>query len=109
MAVMVMVWLPVEAFLEAVTVMVEVPDPVMEAGLKLTVSPLPSPDADRVMAELKPPVAVVVMVAVPDALLSTVMDVGDAETLKPDAALVTVSETAVVCVRPPPVPVMVML
>ena len=62
--------------------MVELPDPVIEVGLKDTVSPLPSPEADSAMAELKPPVAVVVIVAEPDELSAMVNEVGDAETLK---------------------------
>lgn len=37
----VMVWFPVEALREAAMVIVEVPEPVMELGLKVTVSPLP--------------------------------------------------------------------
>lgn len=106
---MVMVWVPVEAFREAVTVIVEVPDPVMEVGLKVMVSPPPWPDAERVMAELKPPVAVVVMVTVPEELLSTVSDVGEAETLNPVAVFVTVRETVVDEVVLPLVPLMVML
>ena len=38
---MVMVRFPVDAFLDALMVMVEVPDPVIEVGLKVMVSPLP--------------------------------------------------------------------
>lgn len=102
--------MPVDADLEALMVMVEAPDPVMEVGLKDMVSPLPWPEAERLMAELKPPVAVVVTVTAPEVLRVTLSDVGEAETVKlavtPE---VTVSETAVVCVSPPPVPVMVML
>jgi hypothetical protein len=37
----VMVWFPVEVFLEALMVIVELPDPVMEVGLKVMVSPFP--------------------------------------------------------------------
>ena len=47
-------------------VMVEVPDPVTELGLKLTLSPLPSPDAENVTAELKPPEPVTVRVEAPE-------------------------------------------
>ena len=36
-------------------VMVEEPDPVTELGLKLTLSPLPCPEAEKVTAELNPP------------------------------------------------------
>ena len=48
-----------------VIVMVEVPAPVIEVGLKLTVTPVGWPLADKEMAELKPPVTVLVMVEVP--------------------------------------------
>ena len=91
--------------------MVEVPEPgaAMELGLKVTVWALPCPEADNLIAELKLPVTAVVIAALPDALLATVIEVGEAETVKPaGAAAVTVSETVAVCVRFPSVPVMVM-
>jgi hypothetical protein len=82
----------------------------MELGLKVTVWPVPCPEADSVIAELKPPETAVVMVAVPDAFLATVSVVGEAEMVKLAAGgAVIVSETVVVCVSPPPVPVIVML
>jgi hypothetical protein len=82
----------------------------MEEGLKVTVCPFPCPDADNVIAELKLPVIVVVIFEVPDAFLATVIEVGEAATVKPpDTPEVTVSETVAVCVSPPPVPVIVML
>ena len=90
-------------------VMVEVPDPVIEVGLKVTVSPLPWPEADRLMTESKPSVAMVVIVTLPDEFLVTLNEVGEAETVKLDAVLVTVSETVVVFIRLPLVPVIVML
>lgn len=37
----VMVWFPVVALFEALMVIVELPDPVIEVGLKVIVSPLP--------------------------------------------------------------------
>ena len=48
-------------------VMVELPDPGagIGLGLKLTVVPEGAPDAERVMALLKPPLMVVVIVEVP--------------------------------------------
>jgi len=48
-------------------VMVELPEPGagIVLGLKLTVVPDGAPDADRVMALLKPPLMVVVIVEVP--------------------------------------------
>src|SRR5205807_9615100 len=44
----------------------------MEAGLKTTFSPLPCPVAEKAMAELKPPVIVVVALALPIEFLGTV-------------------------------------
>lgn len=92
--------------------MVDVPDPgaAMELGLKVTVWAFPCPEADKVIAELKLPVTAVVIAALPDALLATVIDMGEAETVKPAGAVaVTVSETVAVWVRLPLVPLMVML
>ena len=65
---MVMVWLPVDARLPTVTFMVDVPEPgaAMLLGVKVTVWLLPSPEAVRVIAELKPPETAVVMVDVPE-------------------------------------------
>jgi len=82
----------------------------MELGLKVTVWLFPCPEADKVIAESKLPEMVVVIVAVPDELLATVIDAGEAEMVKPAGAVeLTVSETVAVCVIPPPVPVIVML
>ena len=64
-------------------VMVEVPAPVIEVGLKLTVTPVGWPLADKEIAESNPPVTVLVMVEVPELPCATVTDVGDAERLKP--------------------------
>jgi hypothetical protein len=92
--------------------MVEAPDPgaATELGLKLTVWLLPCPEADNAIAELKLPEIVVVIVDFPDEPLATVIEVGDAETVKPLVTTeVTVSETVVDWVSPPPVPVTVML
>ena len=61
------------------------------------------------MAELKPPEIAVVIFEEPEALLATVIAVGEAERVKAGVAVeVTTSETVVVAVTPPPVPVMVM-
>lgn len=46
-------------------VIVEVPAPVIEVGLKVTVTPVGWPLADREMDPLKPPVTELVMVEVP--------------------------------------------
>ena len=61
-------------------------------------------------AESKPFRAAVVIVAVPDEPLTTVIAAGDALMLKSAlAGAGTVRETDVFCVTPPPVPVMVMV
>jgi hypothetical protein len=104
----VMVWFPIAAFLAALMVMVEVPAPVTEVGLKVMVSPLPWPDAERLIAELNPPVTDVVMVTEPEVLRATVSDVGEAEMPNPAVVEVTVSVTVVLCVVLPLVPLMVM-
>ena len=88
----------------------DVPDPgvAMELGLKLTLKPPPRPEADNAIAELKLPEIAVVIVVLPDELLATVKLEGAAETVKPlGTAAVTVSETVVVWVNLPPVPVTV--
>lgn len=64
-------------------VIVEVPAPVIEVGLKLTVTPVGWPLADNVIAESNPPVTVLVMVEVPELPCATVTEVGEAERLKP--------------------------
>jgi len=63
-------------------VMVEVPAPVIEVGLKLTVTPVGWPLADKEIAESNPPVTVLVMVEVPELPCATVTEVGEAERLK---------------------------
>lgn len=106
----VMVWVPVDAFLATATFIVEVPEPVIEVGLKVIVSPLPCPDADRLIAEPRLPETVVVIVELPELPLVIDKEVGEAETVKdPVDVEVTVSETVVVCVMPPPMPVIVMV
>jgi hypothetical protein len=64
----------------AANVIVEVPEPgaAIEVGLKLTVAPLGVPEAERATALLKPPLTVVVIVAVPEAPWATESEVGDA-------------------------------
>jgi len=64
--------------------MVDVPEPgaAMGLGLKVTVSPVPSPEADKVIAALKPPEIVAVIVEVPELPLSTLIGEGEAERLK---------------------------
>ena len=96
---MVMVRFPSEAFLFAVTVIVELPAPgaAIEEDENETFTPPPCPVADKPTAELNPPETAVVMVEVPDELLLTVIGLGAAETVKsPVTAAFTVSETKVV-------------
>lgn len=109
--VMVMVRDPVLAFRLASTVIVEVPEPgaAIELGLKLTVTPLPSPEADKLIAESNPPETAVVIVEVPELFRATVMELGDALIVKLGEVPVTVSETVVVAVVLPEVPVTVMV
>ena len=64
-----MVYVPAAVDEATVIVMVEVPAPVIEVGLKLTVTPVGWPLADKEMAESKPPVTVLVMVEVPELAL----------------------------------------
>ena len=92
-------------------VIVEEPDPGagIEDGLKLTVVPEGWPEALSEIAELKPPETVVLIELVPEDPCATVTEVGEAAMVKLGVAPeVTVNETAVVCVWPPPVPVTVM-
>lgn len=106
----VMLYVPVAVVEATVSVMVEVPVPVIEAGLKPTVTPVGWPLALKVTAESNPPVAVLVMVDVPELPCTTETEVGEAERVKPTTgAAVTVSETEVVFVVLPEVPVTVMV
>jgi len=95
------------------TVMVMSDDPVpgagMGLGLKLTVTRLPCPEADKEIAELKPFTAVVLMVDVPELPRVMVTELGEALMVKFGVRPVTVRETVVVCVIPPPTPVTVMV
>lgn len=74
-----------------VKVRVEVPVPVIDVGLKAAVTPVGNPDADNVTAELKLPVTVLVMVEVPVLPCVTETEVGEAERLKPEVAVVPAS------------------
>jgi hypothetical protein len=60
-------------------VMVEVPAPVMEVGLKLTVTPVGAPDEVSAIAELNPPVTAEVMVEVPLLPATTETLLGEAD------------------------------
>jgi len=67
-----------------VKVAVDVPVPVMEAGLKVTVAPEGCPEAESVTAESKPPLTVLVIVEVPLLPCSTERDAGEADRVKPE-------------------------
>jgi hypothetical protein len=88
---------------------VEVPEPgaAIEVLLKLAVTPVGRPDADKPIAELKEPEMAVVIVDVPWLPCATETAVGEAEIVKL-AGPVTVRLIVVVWVIPPPIPVIVM-
>jgi hypothetical protein len=89
--------------------MAEFPEPGagMVTGLKLTVVPEGTPEAERLIELLKPLVTTVVMVEVPWLPCGTVRADGEAEMVKlPDP--VTVRVTVVRCCTPPPEPLTVM-
>jgi hypothetical protein len=82
----------------------------MLVGLKLAVTPVGRPLADRAMALSNPPATAAVMLDVPLLPGSTVTDVGLGVSVKLGELLEdTVSETVVVSVSDPPVPVTVMV
>jgi hypothetical protein len=94
----------------AVIVMFDVPEPgaAMGVGLKLTVTPLGWPVADKAIDELNPPETDVVIVELPWLPCTTETEVGEAEMVKfAGTEAVTVRLTVAVLVRPPPVPVIV--
>jgi len=106
-AVIVIVWFPINAFLLTLTVMIELPEPgaAMELGLKVTVCRPPSPVADKEIAESKPPDTRVVIVEVPEPGLVTLIVAGDALRVKPsDVAPLTVNDTVAVSVVLPDFP-----
>ena len=82
----------------------------MLAGLKLTVTPDGMPLADIVMELLNPPKMAAVIVDVPLPPCAAVTELGLAVRVNPGAVPeVTASETMVVWVIPPPLPVTVMV
>lgn len=111
MPVIVITWFPSFAFLPTLTVMVDVPAPGAGKGLGLnvTVWAFPCPEADKEMAELKPPEIVVVIVELPELPRATLIVVGDALMVKLGFVPVTVRETVVVSVMLPEIPVTVMV
>ena len=77
-------------------------------GLKLTVVPLGAPVADRLMALLKPPLTVLVIVEVPWLPGNTLTEVGEPVSVKLGAAVtVTTRLTLLVMLVCPLLPVMV--
>src|SRR5271167_79516 len=80
----VMGYVPVAVLLPTVMVIVELPDPGagIGLGLKLTVVPEGTPAADNVIALLKPPLTVVVIVDVPWFPCATLSEAGEAEIVK---------------------------
>ena len=104
----VMVRVPLVARRFTVMVKLDDPAPVIDVGLKLVVTRLPCPDAEREMAELKPPVTAVLTATLPELPRVMAIEVGLALIEKPAEAVVTVSVTVVVCTLLPAVPVTVM-
>lgn len=108
--VIVIVRVPVLVRPDTRTVMVEVPEPgaEIEVGLKLTATLLPWPEADSEIAELNPPEMAVVILEIPELPRTTVMEAGEAVMVKFGVVPVTVSDTVVVSIVVPEVPVTVM-
>src|SRR4051794_22217305 len=88
--VMVTVAVPRVAVDEAVKVTVEVPEPgaAIEAGLKEAVTPAGRPEAEREMAELKPPETAVVTVTLPEPPCAIDAEVGAAAMVKSGVVVV---------------------
>jgi hypothetical protein len=108
---MVRVRLPWLALRVALTVIVEVPlPPAIVDGLKLTLNPPPCVDESET-PELKPPDGATVMVVVAELLRRTVKVDGlaEMEKLATGAVPLTVSDTVVLWMVEPLVPVMVTL
>lgn len=79
----VILYVPVATVDPTVIVIVELAAPVIEVGLKVTVTPEGWPLALKEMVPLNPPVTVLVMVEFPELPCTTVTDEGEAERLKP--------------------------
>ena len=104
--VIVTVTVPVAAELLAVSVNVLLL--AVLVGLNAAVTPLGSPDVDRLTLALKPPCAVTLMVLLPLVPCKIVKLFGDAEIIKLPGGF-TVRETVVVLVKLPDVPVTVIV
>ena len=105
-----MVRVPAAARRLTLTVIVEVPEPgaLMDVGLKPTVTLEPVTVAERLTAELKPPLTAVVKVSLPVPEGETCSDAVAGERVKLGVAPVTVSVTVVVSTMLPDVAVTVM-
>ena len=91
--------------------MVDVPAPgaAIELGLKLIVTLLPPPEADKLIAELKPPEIAVVILELPVLPGDTLSDAGDALIEKFGFVPVTVNVTVVFASVLPDLPVTVIV
>jgi len=91
----VMLYVPGTASRNTLTVIVEVPEPGagIVAGLKVAVTPGGVPEADKLMALLKPPLIVVVMVEVPAPFWPMTSEDGPAEMVKLPAAAAGIANT----------------
>ena len=102
----VMVYVPMGVVAAVEIVRVEVNDGVPEDGLKVAVTPVGRPDADRVTTSLKPSIDEMETVAVVDSPCVMESEVGLTEMLKSGTgAATTVSRYVQLCVFPPPLPV----
>src|SRR5258708_34776774 len=91
-----MVRVPVLAVLPIVIVIVDDPAPVIDVGLNVTWFDLPTPEAESEIAELNPPLTVVLLATLPELPRAMVMAVGLALIEKPAVVPVTVNVTVVV-------------
>jgi len=103
-----MLYVPAAVLLPTAIVILEVPEPgaAIGLGLKPTVVPDGTPLADRLIALLKAPLTVVVIVELPWPPCATLTDAGAA--LMAKLGVVTVIVTNVVCWIRPPLPITVM-
>lgn len=89
--VMVIGYVPVAADALTVKVSVEVPVPVIDAGLKLAVTPAGSVEYESATAASNPPVTVLVMTDDPVPPCTTETALGEADMLNPDGTTVPAS------------------
>ena len=100
--------MPVAVVEATVMVMVELPAPVIDVGLKLTVTPVGCPEADSVIVPLNPPTTALVIVEVPALPCDTETELGEADRLKLGGT-VTVKLRVVISDVLPEVPVTVIV